>query len=99
MILVTGGPGYIGSHTTVELMQAGFEVLVVDNPCNCKVAALDRIERSVGHQPEFVGADIRDREAMHSIFARCHFVAVIHFAGLKAVGTSVTQPLNYSDNN
>ena len=99
MILVTGGAGYIGSHTTVELMSAGFDVLIVDNFCNSKAAVLERIERIVGRRPEFVEADIRDRETMRGIFARHHFDAVIHFAGLKAVGESMAQPLRYYDNN
>jgi len=99
MILVTGGTGYIGSHTTVELMLAGLEVLIVDNFCNSKVTVLERIERIVGRRPKFVEADIRDREAMQALFARHCFDAVIHFAGLKAVGESIAQPLRYYDNN
>ncbi len=99
MILITGGAGYIGSHTTVELMQAGLDVLIVDNFCNSKKSVLDRIERIVGRRPEFIEADVRDRNAMKSIFSRYHFDAVIHFAGLKAVGESVEQPLRYYDNN
>ncbi|MBK8569751.1 MAG: UDP-glucose 4-epimerase GalE [Nitrosomonadales bacterium] len=99
MILVTGGAGYIGSHTVVELMLAGFEILIVDNFCNSKATVLDRIERIVGRRPGFVEADIRDRQAMQALFARHHFDAVIHFAGLKAVGESVAQPLRYYDNN
>lgn len=99
MILVTGGTGYIGSHATVELMQAGYEVLIVDNLSNSKLAVLERIERIVGYRPEFVAADMRDRGAMHDLFSRYPFDAVIHFAGLKAVGESVAQPLNYYDNN
>src|SRR4030067_118991 len=99
MILITGGTGYIGSHTVVELMQAGYEVLIVDNCCNSKATVLDRIERIVGHRPGFVEADVRDREAMRALFAEHRFEAVVHFAGLKAVGESVTQPLRYYDNN
>jgi len=99
MILVTGGTGYIGSHTTVELMLAGFEVLIVDNLCNSKSSVLDRIERIVGRRPEIVEADIRDLEAMQALFARNRFDAVIHFAGLKSVGESVIHPLRYYDNN
>ncbi|MDO9101880.1 MAG: UDP-glucose 4-epimerase GalE [Candidatus Nitrotoga sp.] len=99
MILVTGGTGYIGSHTVVELMLAGFEILIVDNFCNSKTTVLDRIERIVGRRPGFVEADIRDRQTMQGLFARHHFDAVIHFAGLKAVGESVAQPLRYYDNN
>jgi len=99
MILVTGGTGYIGSHTTVELMLAGFEVLIVDNLCNSKATVLDRIEQIVGRRPEFVKADVRDHAAMQALFAQHHIDAVIHFAGLKAVGESVEQPLRYYDNN
>ena len=99
MILITGGTGYIGSHTVVELMQAGFEVLIVDNFCNSKPSVLDRIEHIVGRRPDYVEADVRDREAMRALFADYHLDAVIHFAGLKAVGESVTQPLSYYDNN
>lgn len=99
MILVTGGTGYIGSHTVVELMLAGFEILIVDNFSNSRARVLDRIERIVRRRPEFVEADIRDRQAMQALFARHDFDAVIHFAGLKAVGESVAQPLRYYDNN
>jgi UDP-glucose 4-epimerase len=99
MILITGGTGYIGSHTVVELMQAGYEVLIVDNFCNSKVSVLERIERIVGRRPVFVEADIRDRESMRTLFANYNFDAVIHFAGLKSVGESVAQPLRYYDNN
>ncbi len=99
MILVTGGTGYIGSHTVVELMQAGFEVLIVDNFCNSKASVLERIERIVGRRPGFVEADIRDRKAMRALFSGYHLDAVIHFAGLKAVGESVAQPIRYYDNN
>lgn len=99
MILVIGGTGYIGSHTVVELMLAGFEVLIVDNFCNSKASVVERIERIVGRKPAFVEADVRDRQSMRSLFANHHFDAVIHFAGLKAVGESVEQPLRYYDNN
>jgi UDP-glucose 4-epimerase len=99
MILITGGVGYIGSHTVVELMQAGFEVLIVDNFCNSKASVLERIERIVGRRPGFVEADVRDRNAMRALFADYRLDAVIHFAGLKAVGESVAQPLRYYDNN
>jgi UDP-glucose 4-epimerase len=99
MILVTGGTGYIGSHTVVELMIAGFDILIVDNLCNSKATVLERIERIVGRRPGFVEADVRDREAMRTLFADYRFDAVIHFAGLKSVGESVAQPLRYYDNN
>lgn len=99
MILVTGGTGYIGSHTVVELMLAGLEVVVVDNLCNSKATVLDRVESIVGRRPSFVKADVRDQKAMRTLFASYRIVAVIHFAGLKAVGESVEQPLRYFDNN
>jgi UDP-glucose 4-epimerase len=99
MILITGGSGYIGSHTTVELLLAGFEVLIVDNLCNSKIEVLDRIARITGKRPLFVAADVRDRAAMQALFSRYRFDAVIHFAGLKAVGESVAQPFRYYDNN
>lgn len=99
MILVTGGTGYIGSHTTVELIRAGYEVLIVDNLCNSKVSVLERIEKITGCRPAFIEADVRDRAAMKAVFAQHSFDAVIHFAGLKAVGESVAQPFRYYDNN
>jgi len=98
-IMVTGGAGYIGSHTCVELMQAGHEVLVLDNLSNSHVAALERIARIVGRLPEFVRADVRDTGALRDVFGRHHVDAVIHFAGLKAVGESVQKPIEYYDNN
>jgi len=98
-VLVTGGAGYIGSHTCVELMQAGFDVLVLDNLSNSHVAVLDRIARIVGRQPDFEQHDVRDTGALRDCFARHRFDAVIHFAGLKAVGESVEKPLEYYDNN
>ena len=99
MILVTGGTGYIGSHTVVELLQAGHEVLIFDNLSNSKRSVLDRIERIAGRRPDFVEGDIRDRAALQQVFSQQKISAVIHFAGLKAVGESVAQPLRYYDNN
>ena len=99
MILVTGGTGYIGSHTTVELMLAGFEVLIMDNFCNSKFEVLGRIERITGRRPDFVKADIRDSEGLKALFSRFHIDSVIHFAGLKSVGESMVLPLHYYDNN
>ena len=99
MILVTGGTGYIGSHTVVELMASGKEVLIVDNLCNSKASVLDRIERIAGRRPEFAQLDVRDRLALRKLFSAHRVDAVIHFAGLKAVGESVTRPLAYYDNN
>ncbi len=98
-VLVTGGAGYIGSHTCVELMQAGHEAIIFDNLCNSHRAVLGRIARIVGRTPEFTNADVRDRAAVREVFARHRFDAVIHFAGLKAVGESVEKPIEYYDNN
>lgn len=99
MILVTGGAGYIGSHATVELMAAGRDVFIVDNLCNSKLSVLDRIEQVAGRRPGFAHLDIRDRSALNALFKKHRFDAVIHFAGLKAVGDSVARPLMYYDNN
>jgi UDP-glucose 4-epimerase len=99
MILVTGGTGYIGSHTAVELMAAGHDVFIVDNLCNSKRSVLERVERITGRRPQFAQVDVRDRTALRQIFAAHRFDAVIHFAGLKAVGESVAKPLAYFDNN
>lgn len=98
-ILVTGGAGYIGSHTCVELLNAGHEVVVVDDLSNSNASVLDRIEQIAGKAALFVEADIRDRAAMEQIFSDHRIDAVIHFAGLKAVGESVAQPLRYYDVN
>jgi len=99
VILVTGGTGYIGSHTVVELMASGKDVLIVDNLCNSKASVLDRIERIAGRRPGFAQLDVRDRIALRKLFSAHRVDAVIHFAGLKAVGESVTRPLAYYDNN
>lgn len=99
-VLVTGGAGYIGSHTCIELMAAGHQVVVVDNLCNSKRESLARVERIAGQALQaFVQADVRDRAAMRAVFAAHDIDAVIHFAGLKAVGESVAKPLEYYDNN
>ena len=99
-ILVTGGTGYIGSHTVVELQNAGFEAVIVDNLSNSKALVLDRIEAITSKRPKFYNADIRDKEALAKIFKENPDIeAVIHFAGLKAVGESVAKPLEYYDNN
>jgi UDP-glucose 4-epimerase len=98
-ILVTGGAGYIGSHTCVELLNAGFDVVVVDNLCNSKISVLDRIATITGKWPAYVEADVRDKAALSKVFEQYSIDAVIHFAGLKAVGESVTKPLWYYDNN
>lgn len=98
-VLVTGGAGYIGSHTCVELMQAGHDVVVFDNLCNSYRAVIGRISRIVGRVPEFLQGDVRDLDALRQVFAPHRFDAVIHFAGLKAVGESVEKPIEYYDNN
>lgn len=98
-VLVTGGAGYIGSHTVVELLHAGHEVVVVDNLCNGSREAVRRVERITGRAANFVKCDIRDRQALDNVFAEYAIEAVIHFAGLKAVGESVDMPLAYYDNN
>lgn len=98
-ILVTGGAGYIGSHTTLALLEAGYEVVVLDNLCNSSAESLHRVERICGKAPIFVQGDIRDRALLDEIFANYRIEAVLHFAGLKAVGESVREPLSYYENN
>ena len=99
MIFVTGGAGYIGSHTCVELLNAGFDVTVFDNFCNSQPEALARVERITGKKPALVQGDIRDSAALVAALRASGATAVIHFAGLKAVGESVQNPLTYYDNN
>lgn len=98
-VLVTGGAGYIGSHMCVELLQTGHDVTVVDNLENGSRGALDAVQRITGRRVDFLQADLRNREALEVLFAQHDFQAVLHFAGLKAVGESVQQPLRYYDNN
>lgn len=98
-VLVTGGMGYIGSHTCVQMIEAGMEPIIVDNLCNAKVEVLSRIEALTGKQPEFYQGDVRDEAFLDAVFAKHDIQAVIHFAGLKAVGESVVKPLEYYDNN
>ncbi len=98
-ILVTGGAGYIGSHTCVELLQAGYDVVVVDNLSNSKEDALRRVEAIAGKRVEFHQVDLLDEAGLEAVFARSPVEAVVHFAGLKAVGESVAQPLRYYHNN
>ena len=98
-ILVTGGAGYIGSHTCVELLNEGYEVVVIDNLCNSSKESLTRVEEITGKQVKFYEADIRDKDALDRIFSDEDIEAVIHFAGLKAVGESVAKPLEYYFNN
>lgn len=98
-ILVTGGAGYIGSHTVLTLLEAGYEVVVLDNLCNASRESLRRVERLTGRELVFVEGDVRDRVRLDALFAEWDITAVIHFAGLKAVGESVQQPLPYFENN
>ena len=99
MVLVTGGAGYIGSHTCVELDAAGFDFVVYDNLCNASKESLKRVEKIIGKEVKFVEGDIRDRDALQNVFDTYKIDSVIHFAGLKAVGESVQKPLEYYDNN
>lgn len=98
-ILLTGGAGFIGSHTCVELCETGHEPVIVDNYVNSCEEAVHRVEQIVGHSVPHYKADVRDAEAMHHIFSENDFDCVVHFAGLKAVGESVAQPLRYYRNN
>ena len=98
-ILVTGGAGYIGSHTCIELLQNDYEVIVIDNLCNSSREAISRVEEITGKKIEFFEFDIADREKLDGIFKKYKIDAVIHFAGLKAVGESVMKPLEYYMNN
>ena len=98
-VLVTGGAGYIGSHACVALHEAGYQVVVLDNLVNSHEEALDRVARIAGRQPVFVRGDIRDRDCLERLFKDHPVSAVMHFAGLKAVGESVAQPLDYYQNN
>lgn len=98
-VLVTGGAGYIGSHTCVELLEKGYGVVVVDNLVNSSAKSLERVEQITGKSLDFYQNDVRDRDAMERIFSKHDIDCVIHFAGLKAVGESVAMPLEYYDNN
>ena len=98
-VLVTGGAGYIGSHTCVELLNEGYGVVVVDNLCNSNPKSLSRVEKLTGKKVKFYEGDVRDEALMRKIFAENELGCVIHFAGLKAVGESVAKPWEYYDNN
>ncbi len=98
-ILVTGGAGYIGTHTCVELLNAGYDVVVLDNFCNSKPEALKRVQKITGKILRVINGDVRDKECLRKIFTKYPIHATIHFAGLKAVGESVTNPVMYYDNN
>ena len=98
-VLVTGGTGYIGSHTCVELLNEGYDVVVIDNLCNSNPKSLDRVKQITGKEMRFYEGDVRDEALLRKIFTENEIGCVIHFAGLKAVGESVAQPWRYYDNN
>ena len=98
-VLVTGGAGYIGTHTCISLLNKGFTPIIVDNLCNSKEEAVKRVEKITGKEIKFYENDVRDKEALKKIFSENKIDAVIHFAGLKAVGESVAKPLEYYENN
>ncbi|MFM0602423.1 UDP-glucose 4-epimerase GalE [Streptococcus suis] len=98
-ILVTGGAGYIGSHTVIELLKLGKEVVIVDNLSNSSILVLDRIETITGKRPTFYELDVADKEALRQVFENENIEAAIHFAGYKAVGESVAKPIMYYENN
>ncbi|MEH6456323.1 MAG: UDP-glucose 4-epimerase GalE [Cocleimonas sp.] len=98
-ILVTGGAGYIGSHTCIELLSAGYTPIVLDNLCNSSTVSLDRVEQITGKKVTFIEGDIRDPKTLDDTFSKYDIYGVIHFAGLKAVGESVAKPFMYYDNN
>jgi UDP-glucose 4-epimerase len=99
MILVTGGMGYIGSHTCVALAEAGYKILILDNLSNSHPQILERLEKIIGIRPEFINGDVRDRVMLDELFSKYSINAVIHFAGLKAVGESLEYPFEYYDTN
>ena len=98
-ILVTGGAGYIGSHTCIEMLNKGYDVVIIDNLDNSNIKSIERVKQITGKEPKFYQADVRDRAALDKIFTENKIDEVIHFAGLKAVGESVQKPLEYYDNN
>lgn len=98
-VLITGGAGYIGSHTTIQLLEAGFDVVVLDNLCNSSVVSLERVKVITGRSVTFVEGDIRDRACLRQLLADNQIGSVIHFAGLKAVGESESHPVLYYENN
>jgi UDP-glucose 4-epimerase len=98
-ILVTGGAGYIGSHTVIELIAAGYSVVILDNLCNSHIESVRRVERLVGQSIPFIKADVRDEAGLRLALSHYAIDAVIHFAALKAVGESVAKPLAYYENN
>ena len=99
-ILVTGGLGYIGSHTSVELIQQGFEIIIVDDLSNSSIEVLDGIKKITGVSPEFVKLNLRDKKEVYRLFEAYPYLSgIIHFAAHKAVGESIDQPLKYYQNN
>ena len=98
-VLVTGGAGYIGSHTCVEMIDAGYDIVVIDNLDNSSEESLKRVEKITGKAIKFYKDDVRDKDALRKIFSENDIGSVIHFAGLKAVGESVKLPVKYCDNN
>ena len=98
-ILVTGGTGYIGSHTCVQLIEKGWQPVIIDSLVNSKISVLERIEKITGTRPAFVEGDVRDADLLQKVLREHAIEAVIHFAGLKAVGESISMPLKYYDNN
>ena len=98
-ILVTGGTGYIGSHTCVQLIEKGWQPVIIDSLVNSKISVLDRIQQITGNRPAFIKGDVRDADLLQKVLTEHAIEAVIHFAGLKAVGESVSMPLKYYDNN
>ena len=98
-ILVTGGMGFIGSHTCVELLNAGYDVVIADNLYNSKALVVDRIEKITGKRPAFYQIDVCDKNALNNLFDKENIDAVIHFAGYKAVGESTHKPIEYYANN
>ena len=98
-ILVTGGTGYIGSHTSVELLNSGYDIVIIDNLSNSKIEVVDKIKQITGKDFKFYNEDLRNEEVLDNIFKNENIDAVIHFAGLKAVGESVEKPILYYQNN
>ena len=98
-ILITGGAGYIGSHTTVELLNNNYDIIIIDNLCNSKEEPVNRVQKLTGKKVQFYKKDLVDFSDIDSIFSKHKIDAVIHFAGLKAVGESVSIPLKYYENN
>jgi UDP-glucose 4-epimerase len=98
-VLITGGAGYIGSHTVLELLDKGFKVTVIDNLCNSNQESLNRVEKLTDKKINFYKIDLRDKTSLEGVFKQDKFDAVIHFAALKSIDKSVTEPLEYYDNN